>query len=280
MTEETALIDPSLIKQVRETSGESTVSKMPFIPLITINNKSTEKEVEIEGKITKVKVPPEEGFNVKTKEGEEIVTNFYGKTLEGVVLKERYRIISKWKKNPAPGEKYYSFEFDTWDEPIQVYDDNHQIITEAPYKALKKEFEINEVDSRGNKGKSFDTMLILYLDIGGEVFRFQWKMTSDNGWFDYKNGFGQADTYVAHKTKFNLHQKQNGDITYYWVEYEKGDSTDLAKEIEMQKDIQQYFNAQKVTKARDEDIEVLPTILVEKPEQAKVEEVDVESIPF
>ena len=279
MTDEQALVDPALIKQVRETSGESTGLRMPFIPLITINNKSTEKETEIDGKMQKVKIPPEEGFNIKTKEDGEFVTKFFGKTLEGVVLKERYRIISKWKKNPAPGEKYYSFEFDTWDEPIQVFDENNNVIVEAPYKDLKKEFEINEVDSRGNKQKSFDTILILYVDIDGEVNRFQWKMTTDNGWFDYKKGFGQLDTYVAHKTKFNLRQKESGDITYYFVEYEKGDSTDLGKEIELQKSIQQYFNVQQASKIK-EDIEVIPTIQVEETSTKDADEVDVSMIPF
>ena len=288
MSDEKALIDPSLIKQVREASGETTGVKMPFIPLITINNKSEDKEAEVDGKMQKVKVPPIKGFNVRVKEGDKYVTKFLGEELEGVVLKERYRISSKWKKNPAPGEKYYSFEFDTWDEPIEVFDsETNKVIVEDPYKELKKEFEINEVDRLGNKKKSFETFLILYLDIDNEVFRFQWKMTSDNHWFDYKKSFGQSDTYVAHKTKFVLNEKKSGDINYYWAEYTRGDSVDLAKEIEIQRGIQQYFNAQIINKARKSEAKKessLPVIQVEDVTKeiatSDTDEVDVSKIPF
>jgi len=288
MPVENTLIDPELIQRVKEASGESRGMRMPYIPTITINNKSETKQVEVDGKKQEVKIPPKVGFNIRIKNGDSYETKFFGEKLEAVVLKERYKISSKYQKNPAPGENFYSFEFDKWDEPVKVMNSiNKNVIAEAPYKELKKRFETNEVDSRGNNKKSFDTLLVLYIDINDEPHRFQWKMTTDNGWFDYRKGFGDADTYVAYKTKFNLKKKDTGGVSYYYVEYEKGDPVDLAKEVEMQKSLQKLFSAQKSMSSNSDSIEgevistdSLPKNTITPKDPQDGDEVDVDSIPF
>jgi hypothetical protein len=67
---EQALTNPNsqqLINQARELSG-SRGNFVPYIPVISINNKDFEKEVEVDGVMTKVKVPAKEGFNITVKD--------------------------------------------------------------------------------------------------------------------------------------------------------------------------------------------------------------------
>ena len=49
-----------LINQARDLAGSFSGSFIPYIPVISVNNKSTEKELEVDGVLTKVEVPAKE----------------------------------------------------------------------------------------------------------------------------------------------------------------------------------------------------------------------------
>lgn len=239
----TSLMDPNDIRLAKQFSGVGDRINIPFIPVVRINNKDEEKTVEIEGVETKVIVPARKGFLIKTKnEKGEYNEEFWKEELEGVILKERYEIQSKFDIE----ERYSSFEFDTWTEPIKITDKNKRVLIEAPYKELKETFSTGEKDSFGNDKKTFDLFLVLYINVEGEVKRFKWKMSQNNQWFTYKASFNE-DTYVGYKTKFNLIEEKKGDNTFWVVSYEKGEPVDLKEQIELQKQILTFMGALKKT---------------------------------
>lgn len=279
MTEQnTQLIDPKDIMIARQFAGVGQRINIPFIPVIRINNKEEEKEVDVEGEKKLVKIPAKKGFLIKIKDGDEYKEEFYRENLEGVVLKERYELQSKFNIK----DRYYSYEFDNWSEPIKVYDVNHNVLIEAPYSQLKEHFQTDELDKMGNKKKTFELYLILYLNIDGEVKRFRWKMSQNNKWFDYKNSFGE-DTYVGYKTKFNLERTTAGDNDFWIVNYEKGEAVNLKEQIELQKQVLSFMGALKQTFNDDDKWQQGPSCedgnQVFKG-QVIEEEVNIEDIPF
>lgn len=119
-----SLTNEELIVQANSNAGVSLYNSMPKIPTIKINNKSEEKEIQIEDKIQKVKfIKP--GFlkTEKNKEGK-YETIFFSDTLEAIVLKRRYKISSKIDSDP----RYWSEEFDSWKESFQVFTGQNEVI--------------------------------------------------------------------------------------------------------------------------------------------------------
>lgn len=284
-SQEVALI-PEMVKRAKIVSGESNGIFIPFIPLLKINNKKKITETIIEGKSKKVEISPEEGFllTTKNKETKEYEEKFYSKELSGVILKARYQIRSKFKVEPA----YFSNEFDSWNEIVKVYNrSNREVIMEGSYSELKEAFKIAEKDSRGRNKKSFELFLILYLDLDNEIFRFKSKMSSYNNWFDYKNLFGENDTYVAYKTNFKLTWIEEGQIGFWYVIFEKGEMVDLETELNLQSQLQAALNLTSIIKekksytlpeSQGEIIDDESTINVDK--ESKEEQINIDMIPF
>jgi len=234
-------LDPDMVKQAKQVSGEFKSNFIPFIPLLQINNKKEKKMVEIDGLKQEVEVPSLQGFllTIKNKETKEYEQKFYSKELSAVILKARYQIRSKFNVIPP----YFSEEFDNWDQIIKVYNrQSRSIIGEGTYSELKELFKTTDRDLVGRFRKSFELLLVLYLDIDGEILRFKSKMSSYNNWFDYKNTFAENDTYVAYKTNFVLKYAREGKIEFWYVAFEKGEMIDLGKEIELQKELQMALN--------------------------------------
>jgi len=276
MTEQkNELMDLETIKMAKAMagSGGDKVS-IPFIPVIRINNKSEEKEVEIDGEKKLVEVPAKKGFLLKTKDDNgDYKEEYWQEDLSGVILKERYEIQSKY----GTEDFYYSYEFDTWVEPIKVYDKNKQVLIEGSYSDLKNHFSIEELDSRGNKKKSFELFLVLYLNVDGEVKRYRAKMNQNNKWFDYKNEFGTDDTYVAYKTNFELEQKKAGDNKFWVANYVKGEKVNIKEQIDLQKEMLSYMGALKDTFNQGESKE---TGVQQEVEVLDAEDINIEDIPF
>ena len=284
-SQEVALI-PEMVKRAKIVSGESNGIFIPFIPLLKINNKKKITETIIEGKSKKVEISPEEGFllTTKNKETKEYEEKFYSKELSGVILKARYQIRSKFKVEPA----YFSNEFDSWNEIVKVYNrSNREVIMEGSYSELKEAFKIAEKDSRGRNKKSFELFLVLYLDLDNEIFRFKSKMSSYNNWFDYKNLFGENDTYVAYKTNFKLTWIEEGQIGFWYVTFEKGEMVDLETELNLQSQLQAALNLTSIIKekksytlpeSQGEIIDDESTINVD--EESKEEQINIDMIPF
>ena len=269
-----------LINQAKSLSGNTGGSYVPYIPIITINNKTEEKEAEIDGVLTKVEVPAKEGFNItlKNEDTNEYNVEYYEKELEEVILRVRYSISSKNKVKP----RYYSYEFDNFSDNITVYDENKTKLIEDTYANVKKFFATGELNSLGKPVASFDLQIILYIDINDEIYRFKLNNASRSNFFDYMKLFGNNDIFTAYKTKFNLKFNDNGTIKFWYAEFEKGEQVDLTKEIILQKELKEYFDFSKAIKQPTADTfqptEVIQSEIVE--EESKEDEISVDQIPF
>jgi len=252
------------ILQAQEMSGEGAKKVGKFIPKITVNNSEEEKIVEISGKMETVKVPAKEGFNVTSKEGDEYIKSFFGDKLSAVILKEKYVLRSK--HNSA--NNYYSNEFDDWGDNLVVLSNGSKLF-EGSYQEVKENFTVGK-DADGRPIKTYNTYLVLYLNIDGEIKKFDLKLGQYNNWFDYKKSFGSDDTFVAYKTNFILSKEKKGDNEFWVCTFEKGEPVVLADQIELQKELKDYFDA-KSHKPKETE---------EKVDEIIVEDIDKEQKDF
>lgn len=269
------LVNQDIIRKAQSLSSGYSGVRIPFIPTIKVNNKKEKKEMEVDGKMQIVELPAKKGFLITQKTDQGYETNFYKEELEAVILRERYKVRSKYKVEPA----YFSFEFDRWDEIIPIMlQETKDKITKGTYTQLRDYFSTEEKDSRGRPKKTFDLFLVLYLDIDGEIKRFEQKMTSYNNWFDYKGSFGSNDVFVAYKTKFNLKESAEGEIKFWYTNLERGDNANLAEEIKLQKEIQQFFNIVDTASNPQETIEEVEE--VKEVKEVESDEVNLADVPF
>jgi len=273
-----------LVEKARIMSGESTSSNnIPFIPTLKINNTSEIKNVTIGGEEKEVKVLASQGFTITNKIDGEYRTEFFNDKLEGVALITRYIIKSKYqydKENPT--SFYTSSEFGTWDENIKVFQNGKQF-TSGTYKELKKYFETEELDSMGNKKRSFNLFLLIYLKVGEEIFKFEWKAGPNNNWFNYLNSFTADETVVGIKTSFELKKATVGDNTFWYATAVKGEKIDLEDSIKKQTEIYHYFNTIKEARqgVKEEPQESQLYTNNEPVKQIKdSDDIDVSQIPF
>ena len=273
--QETALASTELINEARQLSGEISGTRIPFIPIITINNKW-------EVMPDKSKKPPKKGFSLTQKVGSENVTEFWQEELEGVILRVRFAIASKNKIEP----RYWSREFDNFIEPIEIFDGNKNLLVKGTYAELGEQFATGEKDSMGRPKKSYDLFVILYLDVAGTVYRLKLKGKGRANLFDYKNTFGPNDSHVAYKTKFALDWGESGDVGFWFATMTRGEHTDIGKELAILRDLNSFFQ---MVKGRPSVVapQVVPGVdVVEEAKQAfgEVEDVteqqDVSQIPF
>lgn len=196
--------------------------KNEFIPEISINNTKEEKIVEVDGVEQKVEIPAKEGFNIKTKDLEgRYSKNFFLEEMEGIILLDRYQIQSKYEVKPM----YISneFEFTGARNNVRVYcPSEKEVKYEGPYNGAKDHFATGQITSAGRAETSYDVFSILYTLVGGEVFRFRWKMNQNNNWFDYKDGCKEDKAsredkkeYRGILTKFGLSQKKFGSNEFW-----------------------------------------------------------------
>jgi len=267
-----------LINQARDLAGSFSGNFIPYIPVIGINNKKTEKEIEVDGTMTKVEVPAKEGFNITTKDekSNQYVVNYYSKTLEAIMLRVRYSVSSKNKVKP----RYYSYEFDRFGDVIKVFDENKKVLIENDYFNIKKRFATGETNSLGKAITSFDLRIIIYVDINGEIFRLKLNNSSRSNFFNYVKTFGSNDVFTAYKTKFNLKFNSEGDIKFWFVEFERGEAVDLGKEIPLQRELQKFFNAERLVKAKEELDETDQGVSYVEEEIKPDEGINVSQIPF
>ncbi len=285
MSEETKVVVPfneEEIKQSLELSGQQGGNQIPFVPIFQINNRSTKEEVEIDGKMTKVTVPAVKGFNKLIKENDGWIETLIEGDLAGVILKERYQLEKKYKPKDS-AVQYRSDEFDSWNEKLTLHDvkSRKNVVATGTYSELKEKF--TSLDGDGKLKKDFALFCVLYLnhDLTGDVIRLKLKMTQDNDWFGYKKSLKQNEPWAGFLTHFNLLEKKHGEITYWHVDFSKGEQVPLTEQLELQKGLNEYFMA---TRAVHEKV-----VLPEEQEVIQVEdafapspddEIDVNQIPL
>ncbi|MFA5072236.1 MAG: hypothetical protein WC511_07870 [Candidatus Pacearchaeota archaeon] len=231
------------IDESQAIAGQSKFTKMPFVPIVSVNNKKEKKIANIDGVDQEVEVPAKKGFLMleKNEESGEVEEKFIGGEITGVILKERYMIEKKY----IEGEMVYrSDEFEGWNNIIQLYEkkDRKNIIFEGKYSAIKEAY--TRTDDKGKKSKDFDLYLILYvnLEMTGTIVRVKLKMTGDNNWFDYKSEFGDNEPWAGFVTHFNLVEKKVGTNTYWHILLEKGQAINLSEQLVLQKELNKFFN--------------------------------------
>ena len=278
------LINQDAINEAKMLSGEMGGNRMPYIPVIKVSN--TWEKMEDNSK-----KPPKKGFLMTNKEGNDYKTDFWKENLNAVILKVRYSIASKYKLDATDIDRFYSREFDRFDEIIEIKNGNGDEIAKGNYKHLCHEFATGQMNSMGKPQKNFDLMLIIYVNVDGTVYRLKLKGNSRNNFFEYKNSFGDSETFVGIKTNFNLEWAENGDTAYWFINYERGEVVNLTEQLEALKELSKYF---KVIEKIDDNrngmpLEKIATYVQDAPPddgsqpEEKVEEegaIDVEDIPF
>lgn len=262
--QESGLANLAAIKEAQSLSGEGFQTSIPFIPIIRVNNKKEEQTALINGKEKKIKVLPDAGFNItrKNENTGEYTIDLFANEIEAVVLRVRHKIMEKYDRTNPKHKSFYSQEFDMIDPNIKVFDgETKKEIACGNYGELKEKFKTGENES-GFPTKSFDLVMIMYIDIGGEVYRFERKVTKNDEWYNYRSKFARDDTFVGYKTKFILTKETNGEVEYWALKFEKGENVDLMKEIELQREINKYFFASQI--ARESKKELLPVIQLEE----------------
>jgi len=237
------LVDQNMIDDIRKMSGEFSPNSVPFIPLLKVNNESEKKIVNIDGIDQEVDVPPKKGFVIYSKDNNnESQKELFADELNAVILKVRFIISSKFNVQ----DKFYSDEFDYFTQKINVMDSNTKdIIITGTYKELVNNFKTGELNTMGKPKKSFDLKARLYIHIldTDKVYRLEVKGEGLASLFEYKNQFGKDDTYVSYLTKFELESVKQIKVSYWKVNFIKGERINLSKEIPVLKGINSYFDA-------------------------------------
>ena len=270
-----------LVNQSKKLAGQTSGNFIPFIPILEINNKDEKKMAMVDGKEQEVEVSAVQGFNILTRNEEtrEYQRNLLEGNIKAVILKERYMIEKKY--NPESKDvQYKSDEFDNWDEIIKLHNrmNRKEIIMEGTYSEIRDTFtsEIKDKEGKLRKVKDYALYAILYinLDNKNEIYRLKIKMTTDNRWFDYKNEFGENEPWAGFITHFNLAQKTFGKVTYWFVEFKRGDMVDLEHQLELQKEINKFFII--ADTVRQTPLAAQGEVITEE----KKDEVDISQIPF
>lgn len=253
-----------LIAQARALTGQSSGVKMPYIPMLQVNNRG---EVIQQGvgmpPITK---PAAKCFNVTNKnEDGTYETAPFAESISPVLLKVRYQIVSK--HNVEPG--YYSREFNRFDEVFSVHDDKEgKELIKDNYYEIKKFFATGQKNKAGADMVSFDLIIIAYVNIDDTIYRIKIKPASRTEFFDYTQSFKENETYMAMKTNMNLTWEQSGAIGFWKINFTRGEAVDLKHQMDLFRGIEQYFAVQ--NQLRDEvkqskEVEQgLPVIRVEQ----------------
>jgi len=258
-------------------SGQAAGTRIPFIPILKINNTKEIKQVAVDGVMQEVEVSAKKGFKLTRKDGDSYQETLLEGDLSGIILKERFFIQKKWKEDdPFP---FKSREFDDWSQQIEVFDSKTSAtIFTGTYDEIKAKF--SSQNEEGETVRTYGLFVVLYLNVGGEVMRLQAKMSGNNPWFEYKGTFGENEPWAGILTHFKLEQVETGKIKFWAISYEKGEAVDLAKNLDLQIEISKFFKAVKeATETKPFDQAPVPTDDDYIPQDTE-KDINLASIPF
>jgi hypothetical protein len=232
------------IEESQKMAGQTSFTRMPFVPIVTPNNKKVKKLATIDGIEQEVEVPAKKGFLMleKNEDSGQMEEKFLDGNITGVILKERFMIEKKYVK----GEDIFrSDEFESWNEDLDLYEKGNRknLIFQGKYSEIRDAY--TSIDDKGKQTKAYDLYVILYvnLEMTGTIVRVKLRMTSDNNWFDYKNEFGKDEPWAGYVTHFNLIEKTVGKNTYWHILLERGQAINLSEQLILQKELNKYFQA-------------------------------------
>lgn len=229
---ELSVQDQELIKMLREGSGENNGgAQFLYVPVIEINNKQEEKEIEIDGTKQIVKLAPKKEFylTVRDNEKKEYVKELYADKFSGVILKVRYFISKKFTGTNDGLPWFSSQEFDSFKDIIRITEEQ-KVVWSGTYADFKTEYE----------GK-YVLYSLLYVLIGEEVFRVKVKGESKAVIWDYiKKAHEVSGSISAVTTDFSCETVMDKPIKYNNLVLELGaERPNLALVVNKQKELNQ-----------------------------------------
>ncbi len=185
------------LQQMRDFTGESNMERRPNVPFIKFSGKTGDfskqtSEVGADGK--SVYAP-------------------LGKALEAVIIKMRKSISTKMDAV----ESYYSYEFDTYDDLVTVYD-----------RATGQEWGTGTYRELKNKNTSLQLNEVVYLyhPEDKKVYRMLVKGASLSPLWEYVRGIPKDDTVLRYVTRFSpVGDKSPKGIPYFKLAMERGPET-------------------------------------------------------
>ncbi len=225
---EVSTIDPN-IEKLRAMSGENTGGDFQFIPIIKVSNETIEKEVDGD----KVDVLKKAEYLITTmNDAQEFVENPYKAKFEGTILKIRYKVSKKYKKDD-PDPFFSSYEFNSFGEAKITLTSNQEEVWHGSYNDFKEQYK-----------EQYTLWAIVYVLVeNDEVVRLKLKGNSRANVWDYMKLFGNKDSISAHITEFAIIKEKGPSFSYHIATLKNvGNVEDISKVVEIQEDMQKVFD--------------------------------------
>ena len=249
------------IEQIRQFTGEQSYQQVLKIPYLSFSGKNGMFSIQKEG---------------KDSNGKSIFKEI-GESFEGVIIRVRKSIKSPQDVVPS----YYSSEFDSYNEPINLFrSDTRGIIDSGLYADLKNKY-----------GEAVGLAENVYVYFEEKIYKIQVKGTSLNPLWVYLQSFPKDDTVLRYLTVFSSKEEINkAGQKYKVLVLKKGDVFGNWKMIWSELKNLDLALSKTATKKSEllegrvisgEHFDNIPTIEVEEDfPNDDAEEVDVSKIPF
>jgi hypothetical protein len=199
MTNELTTINQDTLAEMKALTGENNGGGgFESYPVLEVNNKSEQKEIEIDGVKQIVTVAPEKLYTVTVRNdaGEYEKSAFVG-TFDGIVMKVRYECQKKYVKDD-PIAWWCTREFDSFFEDITVYEGGKTPIWSGSYQGFKSEYE-----------DQYTLYLVLYVSVDGKIYKTKFKGGSRSNFWDYLKVIKKEGLALSgQKTVFAVEQKE------------------------------------------------------------------------
>lgn len=252
------------IKELADWSGEATVRKFKFsVPILKFNGNT--------GKFNLL-VPDESGNWVP----EQLPEN-----IEITVLKVR-RVLSSYEKlSDGTGLRFFTNEHNSWKDPLTVFemgkgDSKPRMVDAGGIQQIRKNFP--NLRLRQN----------VYCLLGEQIVKMSVRGKSLSALFNYYQTFNSSEHIFQYVTNLTSHSETNeGGLTYYVLDWEKGSNTDLnlvaekIKEVKDSLDLQDHQYAESaISEEIKPEFEDIETKFQSSQGNENEEEIQVKDIPL
>ena len=249
-TQELQTITDSEIRQMREITGETTISMETMkVPYIHFNGQAG---FPTSGKFSSIVGKDDKGKNALIEIGD---------TISAVILRVR-KILQTGMDDK---QELYTREFDSYQDKIDLYDRNQKGVKETGwYNVLKLKYNLKLNN-------------ILYIFYENAIYKLRVSGGSLNSLWTYLQSFGNNDTTLKYLTVFNsIDTKSDKGLPYKQMTITRGEPTPDWKMIwENLKMLDKSISktAVKHSELLEAPKEDLPTIQVEETETIKTEDI-------
>jgi len=153
-------------------------------------------------------------FVIKTKnEAGDFERKKLGKSLEGVILASKARLMSKYDSN-NPDEAWWTPEFNPLDtSEIVSICKGSKVVFQATYKEIKNNSRFVSMDPAGNKKNNFSYITVVYLDQGEDIVKIELTGLSRGNWIDYSSSMTkQEKSFLKQITELYIEENTDGSF--------------------------------------------------------------------